>query len=85
MKKAKWYQRKEIWGAVLTSLSSVLMLFPQQTTTYKVGAGIGIFLGGITTVLGLQNGYESDNLPSGITKVMDQIPDSLTGVKGSAK
>lgn len=80
--KKKWYLRKEVWGAALTGVSSLLMLFPNFTTAYKIGAGIGIAVGTAKTVEGLKTGYESDNLPSGISKVMDAIPDSITGTRG---
>lgn len=81
--KKAWYLRKEVIGTAVSSLSSLLLLFPQHTTAHVVGAGLGIALGAVTTILGLKKGYEADNLPSGITKVMDAIPDSITGVKGS--
>ncbi|MHB8483280.1 MAG: hypothetical protein ACYDBV_11205 [Nitrospiria bacterium] len=81
--KKSWYSRLEVIGTVLQGLSAILMLFPGVSTAYHIGAAIGIVVGTITQVKGLQTGYKSDNLPSGITKVMDQIPDSITGVKGS--
>ena len=74
-----WDERKEVWGAALTTLSSALMLFPNGTIIYKVGLVIGVGL----TAFGLKQGYQANNLPSGITSVMDNIPDSVTGVKGS--
>lgn len=79
-----WYLRKEVLGTALSTVSGLLMLFPSHTTAYKVGATIGITLGGITGIIGLRKGYQANNLPDGITKVMDAIPDSLTGVKGSS-
>jgi len=80
MEKA-WYKRKETWGAALTTLSSVLVLFEQKTVAYKVGIVLGVGL----TAFGLRKGYKADNLPSGVTEVMDSIPNILTGKKGSKK
>lgn len=31
----------------------------------------------------IKNGYEADTLPGGLTKILDKIPDKITGVKGS--
>lgn len=86
--KLVWYKRKEIWGAALTLLSfspeivnsfvSVGIL-PEYTIVAKLATPIGLIL----TALGLRSGYKDNNLPGGITKAMDQIPDSITGVKGS--
>lgn len=88
--KIKFWQRKELWGAALTLLSispelinSVVNigLLPEYTLIAKLATPIGLIL----TVLGLRSGYKSDNLPGGITKVMNKIPDSITGVRGSDK
>lgn len=79
----KWYKRLEVWGTLLQGISGILLLFPGHTTAHLVGAGLGIGIGTATQVKGLLKGYQADNLPDGITKVMDSIPDSLTGVKGS--
>jgi hypothetical protein len=79
--KIAWWKRKENWGAALTSLSSVLVLFNEKTAAYKIGVVLGVGL----TALGLSKGYKADNLPSGITGVMDKIPNSITGVKGEKK
>jgi hypothetical protein len=81
----KWFKRLEVWGTILQGASAILMLFPNVSAAYHIGAAIGIIVGTATQVKGLTTGYQSDNLPSGITKIMDKIPDSLTGVKGSLK
>ena len=73
-----WFERKEVWGAGLSAASGILMLFSSNTVAYKIGAGIGIVLG----VTGLRAGYKSDNLPSGLSSVMDKIPNAITGVRG---
>lgn len=79
-KPCPWYKRLENYGGILTGLSTILTLFSPNTLAYKAGIAIG----GILTMTGLRNGYQANNLPSGITQVMDQIPDKITGVKGSA-
>ena len=76
MKKKKWYKRKELWGAALTVISGGLELFaPPHTVAYKVGVVVGIGL----SAFGLRQGYQGDNLPSGISKYMDKIPNNITG------
>jgi len=79
--KIKWFQRKENWGAALTTISGTLVLFNQNTIAYKIGVVLGLGL----TAFGLRSGYKADNLPKGITEVMDSIPDSITGKKGADK
>jgi len=78
--KISWYKRKEIWGGALTVVSAGLELFaPPHTVGYKVGVLVGIGL----SVFGLRQGYQSNNLPSGLSKTLDKVPDGLTGKKGS--
>lgn len=79
--KIKWFQRKENWGVALTAVSGILVLFNEHTAAYKIGVGLGVGL----TAFGLRSGYKADNLPKGITEVMDSIPDSITGKKGADK
>lgn len=85
--KVKWYQRKEVWGTALTlfSFSPELInsvvdigLLPEYTVVAKLATPIGLIL----TALGLRSGYKSNNLPGGLTRLMDKVPDSITGVKG---
>lgn len=78
-----WYERLEVWGTVLQGLSGLFLLFPAATTVHVVGVALGLIVGTATQVKGLRVGYQSNNLPSGITKVMDKIPGPITGVKGS--
>lgn len=52
---------------------------------YTLLAKLGVPLGILVKILNLKAQYKMDNLPSGITKVMDKIPDKYTGVKGSDK
>jgi len=83
MNKKSWWKRAEVIGTVLQGLSGIFLLFPASSTVHIVGAAIGFVVGTITQVHGLQVGYQSGNLSSGITSVMDKIPDTITGVKGS--
>lgn len=78
----KWYERKEFWGAVLTTASSLLLIFPSNTVAHQIGATINVAVGTGLLGIGAKKGYQADNLPSGLTKVMDMIPDKITGVKG---
>lgn len=77
-----WYARMEFWGSLIMPASGILMLFSPNTIAYKVGAGLGFLAGSGLFGAGSKKGYQSDNLPGGLTKVMDMIPDSITGVKG---
>ena len=52
---------------------------------YSTIAKLAIPLSILVKILNLKAQYKQDNLPGGITKVMDKIPDSITGVKGSTK
>jgi len=83
MNKKPWYERLEVWGTVLQGLSGLFLLFPTNTVIHIIGTGLGLVVGTATQIKGLTKGYQSDNLPSGLTKVMDNIPDNITGVKGS--
>lgn len=89
-KKVKWYQRKEVWGTALTLLSFTpeivnsfvdIGILPEYTLVAKLATPIGLIL----TALGLRSGYKQDNLPGGITRAMDKMPDEFTGIKGSKK
>lgn len=80
--KKAWYKRKEFWGSALTTASGLLMLFSPNTVAYKIGTGLSIIAGSGLIGQGLKTGYQSDNLPSGLTRVLDLIPDRITGVKG---
>lgn len=96
MKNKVWYKRKEFWGPIIAAASTALgylpdaapmliqKIVPEHTLVFQLAQPIGIILGGIFTAVGLRKGYKADNLPGGVTKVLDQIPDSLTGVKGAS-
>ena len=88
IKKIKFWQRKEVWGTALTLLSFSpeivnsfvdIGILPEYTLVAKLATPIGLIL----TALGLRSGYKDNNLPGGLTKAMDKIPDTITGVRGS--
>jgi hypothetical protein len=68
-----WWGRWEIWGVILWMLSALFLLFPESWVINKVGAGIGIILGGIKTIEGLVKGYRSDNLWKPIASSINYI------------
>lgn len=76
MKKKKWYKDPKFYGKAIASVGSILMLFSPHTTAYKVGAGITISTG---FSLWFRESYKNNELPSGVTKVADKIPNLLTG------
>lgn len=59
----KWYLRKELYGAIITSITPTLLLFPQHTAAFKVGVSLNALAGGILTYLGVIKGYNAKNLP----------------------
>ena len=94
MNNKAWYKRKEFWGPIIAAASTALgylpdatpmiiqKLVPKHTVIFHLAQPIGIILGGIFTAIGLRKGYKADNLPGGVTKVLDQIPNEITGIKG---
>lgn len=88
--KISWWKRKELWGTILTAISYSpeiigsfvdIGIIPEYTLAAKLVMPLGILL----TIFGLRKGYKSDNLSSGLTKMLDKIPDEYTGTKGSIK
>jgi len=87
-KKVKWYQRKEVWGTALTLLSFSpeivnsfvdIGILPEYTLVAKLATPIGLVL----TALGLRSGYKDNNLPGGLIRAMDKMPDNITGTRNS--
>jgi len=85
--KISFWKRKEVWGAALTLLSFSpeivnsfvdIGILPEYTIVAKLATPIGLIL----TALGLRSGYKDDNLPGGLTRMLDKIPDNISGVKG---
>lgn len=73
-----WYERKEFYGALVTSVTPMLLLFPEHTIAFKVGIAINALAGGLLSYLGITKGYKAKNmigqensnlqLPSGIRR-----------------
>lgn len=82
-KKKRWYKKKEFWGIVAIA-GNALKLAPDHTFANDLG---GFFLATIpiTLWMGLVDGYKADNLPSGLSKMMDKLPNEVTGIRGSKK
>lgn len=91
--KKKWYADGKIWGMVASGLSTILMLASPNTIAYKGGAALGIISGTVTALTSyVRDNYKQDTLKDKnlmmqkIDKVMDKMPDKLTGVKnGNSK
>ena len=95
-KPKKWYKRKEVQALMGLGLLAVGYLpeiagygidhfIPQHTFVYQFKGLITAGLGIVLTALGLRGvkfGYKANNLPTGVTKVMDKLPNSITGIKG---
>jgi hypothetical protein len=81
--KIRWYQKKEIWGLVAVG-GLTGSQFPSHTTAFKVGVYLNSLVAIGLAWFGIKDGYANDNLPSGLSKVMDMISNKITGVKGSA-
>lgn len=90
--------KKDTVGAVILAGLSAMLAYvpdilpialqkftPEHTLVFKLAPMIGGVLSAIWASMGLRKGYKKDELPSGITKVMDKIPDVITGVKGEDK
>jgi len=86
-KKIKWWKRKEVHALALGLVSLVPEIvkpvlthaFPENTLLFQLATPIGMAFSLVWGALGLRDGYKSDNLPQGIRKVMDKIPDKITG------
>ena len=66
--------------------TELLKLFPDNTVADQIAVPVGFLVGFLVRkAIGTKNEYKQDTLPGGITKIMDKIPDSITGVRGSEK
>jgi len=82
LKKIWWYVKE---GAILTG-STALAFLPEilsQFKDYTVAAKLAVPVAIIWRGLKLRDRYVKDTLPEFATKVLDKVPDSITGVKGS--
>lgn len=79
----KWWLKTGTQVLVTTAISfapEILQVFPEHTVAFKLALPIGFAL----KLFMVKADYKKDILPSGMTRLMDKVPDSLTGVKGSA-
>lgn len=84
VKKTLWWLKTAAQGLAVTAITfapEILQVFPEQTLAFKLALPIGF----LVKFLWMKSEYKQDVLPSGMTKVMDKIPDSVTGEKGSTK
>jgi hypothetical protein len=83
-------QKKKIWfwtktiaqGVAVTAVTfapEIMQIFPEHTLVFKLALPAGFLL----KYLFVRKDYKKDQLPSGITKLLDKIPDSITGQRGS--
>jgi hypothetical protein len=76
----KYIFRKELWGNILTVASLALVtFFPKESKWFLIGT----FLGSVLSIIGYRKGYQADNLSKVETKILDAIPNSITGIKGN--
>jgi hypothetical protein len=82
LKDALWWGKTIGQGLAITAVTfapEILRIFPEHTMVFKLAVPIGFMI----KFLWMRKDYKKDVLPSGITKVMDKIPDAVTGEKGS--
>jgi hypothetical protein len=90
-KKFSWLRSFEsIGAAALSVLSFAPEIIDALTSTgvlkeYTLVAKLGLPLAAILKIFNVKKQYQKDNLPSGLTKIMDKIPDNYTGTKGELK
>jgi hypothetical protein len=83
-KKNFWFYVKEIGKFTLsTALTFLPEIIGATTPEYTVLGKIGGFAGYAWQMYGFRDKYVKDVLPQYIGKVMDSIPNSITGVRGS--
>ena len=79
-----WWTKLALQGLATTAVAftpEILQLFPEHTVAFKLAIPAGFFIKFLMT----RESYKKDELPGGITKLMDKIPDKVTGVKGCKK
>jgi hypothetical protein len=68
--------------------TELLQLFPEHTVANKIALPVGFALGFLVRkAIGMKNEYQKkpEQLPSGIEKSLDLVPNKITGIKGSKK
>lgn len=53
----------------------ILQMFPEQTLLFKLAIPIGVIIKMIAYK------YQNNQLPSGLSNIMDRIPDRITGAR----
>ena len=76
-------------GTIFTILSfspEIINVFVEAKLLkdYSAIAKLALPLGLILTVLGLRKGYQADNLFDGLSNMLDNIPNKLTGERGNS-
>lgn len=84
-KKGLWYWTKTIGqGVAVTAITfapEIMQIFPEHTLIFKLALPAGFLLKWIMA----KKDYQKNELPTGLTKLFDKIPDRYTGIKGSKK
>lgn len=82
-KKNLWYYIKNVGqtvgAAAFAFLPEILQLFPEYTLVFKASA----VAGAIWKAKNIKEDYLKDNLPNGVAKILDKVPNSITGERGS--
>ena len=85
----KWWLKTVGEGLLWTGgyyATELLKLFPDNTVADQIAIPAGFIIGFmVRKYFGTRNEYKRDELPGGLTRVMDKMPNSLTGIKGSTK
>lgn len=80
-----WYWTKTVALGVATTAVTfapeIMQIFPEHTLVFKLALPAGFLLKWLMA----KKNYKKDELPSGLTKLMDRLPDKYTGTKGSTK
>jgi len=77
-----WWLKTTAFGLATTAVSfapELLQLFPEHTLMFKLAIPAGFFVKSLMT----KKEYKKDVLPSGLTNMMDKVPNKYTGVRGS--
>lgn len=83
-KNLKWWLKTtlQVGGMTLVTFAPELFqLFPEHTLLFKMALPLGFAI----KLFGTKLEYQKGNLPEGMTKLMDRIPNRFTGEKGSKK
>lgn len=84
-KKSFWYWTKTVGLGIATTAVTfapeIMQVFPEHTLVFKLALPAGFFIKWLMT----KGDYQKDQLPSGMTRLLDRIPNKYTGIKGSQK